>query len=75
MFVLDGAFCGMFALRVAGEESAMIFFEVGVVVGPGGEHKVDVELKPFVGVVGSVALGEGDKLSCELVVQGVFTGF
>lgn len=57
VFILDGAFPGGFPLGVAGEESAVVFLEVGVAVATGGEHVGDVVGEPLIGIVAAVFLG------------------
>lgn len=68
VFIMDGAFPGGFPLGVFGEEAAVVFFEVGVVVAAGGEHEIDVMGEPFIGIVAAVFLGEFYELLGELEV-------
>ena len=75
VLVLDGAFPGRLAHRIAGEESAMILLHVGVAVVAGREHEIDVTGEPCVGIVAAVFLAQAHQLGGELEVQGVFPGF
>jgi len=75
VFVLDAAFEGSFSLGVAGEESAVVFLEVGVAVPAGGEHEIDEGLGPEGRIVVALTGNLIEELAGELEVDGVFSGF
>ena len=74
VFIPDSAFAGFLPLRVAGEEAAMVFLEIGVAVPPRGQHAADVGVEPRVRVVSSLLSDQGEELLRELVIDGVVSG-
>ena len=75
VFVGDAAFEDFFPGGVSIEKGAMVFLEVGVAMPARSEHDLDVSLDPAGGIVISGCLDLIVKLTGELEIGGVFSGF
>ena len=74
VFVFNATFERRFALGIAGEESTVIFFEIGVAMPTGSEHEVDKGPGPQIDVVASCLRDLIVQDAGELEVNRVFSG-